>query len=103
MMVTVIDRPVASFENMTEGPYIAPAAIIEFRDTSTVDPSDPIEAWIWDFGGWGVSSLQNPAPVNFGQSGEFTVRLTVTTESGVETSAELTVIISAPGEDAARV
>ncbi len=92
MSVTVIDRPVASFEMVTPGPHSAPVSI-EFRDTSTLDPLDLIETWSWDFAGWGDSSAQNPAPVDFLQSGEYIVRLTVTTESGVETSAQLTVVV----------
>ena len=53
--------PVAAFETLETAPFTAPATL-HFQDRSSFDPGDPIVAWSWDFGGWGVSSSQDPAP-----------------------------------------
>ncbi len=81
LTITVLDGPVAAFETTESEPYTAPATL-HFQDHSTFDPSDPIVAWSWDFGGWGVSSARNPAPVLIGQAGDWLIRLRVTTASG---------------------
>jgi PKD repeat protein len=91
-MVDVLQGPSASFEIVTVGPYVAPADV-EFRDLSTSDPGDAIASWIWDFGGWGSSTLQNPSAVRFPQAGEFLVTLTITTASGLSSSADMLVVV----------
>jgi PKD repeat protein len=73
-------------------PFTAPADVT-FEDRSTADPADPVVAWAWDFGGWGTSTLQDPAPVHFAQAGSYPVRLTVTTASGQSASLEQTITL----------
>lgn len=90
--VTVLEAAVAGFDVVTPEPWAAPVDI-EFADTSTEDPLDPIVAWSWDFGGFGSSSAQNPGAVSFLQAGPVTVSLTVTTQSGFESTAELQLVI----------
>ncbi len=87
LTVTVVGGPVAAFETLETAPFTAPATL-NFQDHSSFDPGDPIVAWSWDFGGWGVSSSQNPAPVLIGQAGDWLIRLRVTTASGQSNVAE---------------
>ena len=87
LTVSVVGGPVAAFETVELEPFTAPATL-HFQDHSSFDPSDPIVAWSWDFGGWGVSSAQNPAPVLIGQTGDWLIRLRVTTASGQTNIAE---------------
>ena len=91
--VTVLEGPVAAFDfSPPDPPYFAPA-ILTFIDLSTSDPANPITAWSWDFGGWGTSNLQNPNPVTFGQTGNWVVRLIITTESGQTDSTQTTIFV----------
>jgi PKD repeat protein len=93
LSVTVFEETVADFDyTPPEPPYIAPATLT-FTDQSTSDPANPITAWSWDFGGWGISSLQNPPPVTFGQAGNWIVRLTITTASGNTDTAQATISV----------
>jgi PKD repeat protein len=87
LTLTVVGGPVPAFATVETAPFTAPATL-RFEDRSTFDPSDPIVAWSWDFGGWGVSTLQNPAPVVIGQAGDWLIRLRVTTASGQVRLAE---------------
>lgn len=81
LTVAVVGGPVPAFATVEVAPFTAPATL-HFEDRSSSDPSDPIVAWSWDFGGWGGSTLQNPAAVTIGQSGDWLIRLRVTTASG---------------------
>jgi PKD repeat protein len=93
MLVTVIDGPMASFSfTPEEGPYSAPATLT-FIDQSTSDPSDSITSWGWDFGSWGTSALENPAPVSIGQAGDWVIRLTVGTASGETDTFQSTITV----------
>lgn len=87
LALTVVGGPVPAFVTLEEGPFSAPATL-QFEDRSSFDPSDPIVAWSWDFGGWGVSTQQAPAPVTIGQAGDWLIRLRVTTASGQTRLAE---------------
>ena len=55
---------------------------VNFVDLST-SPVDPIVSWAWSFGDGGVSSLQSPTHT-YTLPGQYTVRLTVTTQSGCQ-------------------
>ncbi|HEB90350.1 MAG TPA: PKD domain-containing protein [Deltaproteobacteria bacterium] len=93
MLVNVIEGPVAAFaSDPPAGPHVAPATLV-FTDQSTFDASDPIVAWSWDFGGWGVSPLQDPAAVTIGQAGDWIIRLTVTTASGQTDTTQTTITV----------
>ena len=81
LTVTVVGGPVAAFDTLEVAPFTAPA-LLHFRDRSSFDPGDPIVAWSWDFGGWGVSTQQDPGAVTVGQAGDWLIRLRVTTASG---------------------
>ena len=81
LSVHVVGGPVAAFETVKAAPFTAPATL-QFVDRSSFDPADPIVAWSWDFGGWGVSTQQNPGPVIVGQVGDWLIRLRITTASG---------------------
>ncbi len=85
--LTVVGGPVPAFATLEEAPFTAPVTL-HFEDRSSFDPSDPIVAWSWDFGGWGVSSQQNPGAVTIGQAGDWLIRLQVTTASGQTRLAE---------------
>lgn len=87
LQLTVVGGPVPAFATLEEAPFTAPATL-HFEDRSSFDPSDPIVAWSWDFGGWGVSSQQNPGAVTIGQAGNWLIRLRVTTASGQTRLAE---------------
>jgi PKD repeat protein len=93
LLVTVIDGPMASFSfTPEEGPYVAPATLI-FSDQSKSDASDPITSWSWDFGGFGTSTLENPAPVEILQAGPLVIRLTITTASDETDTFQSTVTV----------
>ncbi len=92
LVVSVLGAPVAGFDHSFVGSSVAPATL-RVSDTSSSDPTDPIVAWSWDFGGWGFSSAQAPADVVIGQSGDWLVRLTVTTASGLEDTSEMMVTV----------
>ncbi len=93
LFLTALEAHRADFEVLTAGPYLAPVSI-EFGDLSTSDPSDPIAAWSWDFGGWGTSTQKTPDSVIIGQAGEVTVRLTITTDSGRTNTAEMMIEVN---------
>ena len=94
MPITVIDAPLAGFTvtDPPSEPYLAPATLT-FTDVSTADVSDPIVAWSWDFGGWGSSTSETPAPVSILQAGPVTVTLTVTTQSGQQSTEQQTLTL----------
>lgn len=93
LSVTVLEGPVAAFDfSPPDPPFFAPATLT-FNDLSTTDPANPIIAWSWDFGGWGSSNLESPAPVTFGQVGNWVVHLTITTASGQTDSAQTTISV----------
>ncbi len=87
LQLTVVGGAVPAFATLETAPFFAPATL-HFEDRSSFDPGDPIVAWSWDFGGWGVSSQQNPGPVTIGQAGDWLIRLQVTTASGQTRLAE---------------
>ncbi len=97
MTVTVLEAAVAipavqSIVYSGGGGTTAPATV-DFEDQSTSDPSDPIVAWSWDFGGWGTSSAPSPTNVAINQAGTWTIRLTITTASGQTDTRSLDLVI----------
>jgi PKD repeat protein len=90
--VDVFEAPSALFEVVSPEPHLVNTSI-EFADLSTSDDRDPIASWSWDFGGWGSSSLQAPAPITFPQIGDFVVSLTITTESGATSTSTMPISI----------
>ena len=81
MTLDVLAAPIAIPAVVSSTGSTAPATFT-FEDQSTSDPSDPIVAWSWDFAGFGVSSMQDPAPVTITQAGTWSISLTITTASG---------------------
>ena len=67
--------PVAGFEVGAKS-----SLSVDFTDNSN-DPDGSIDAWSWEFGGDGASSLQNPSHT-FSGSGTYNVTLTVTDNEG---------------------
>lgn len=65
---------------------------VSFTDRSTVTAPDVIVGWLWDFGDGTSSTLQNPSHT-YNSPGSFTVKLTVTSNSGSKYSVSKTVII----------
>ncbi len=81
-LITVDEPPpVASFgATPTEGVF---PLLVEFGDAS----SGAVSGWSWEFGDGGTSSLQNPTHV-YALAGSFSVTLTVTGPSGMDTRVE---------------
>lgn len=92
MTVSVLEAPTAVPVQSSPSPASVGMPVV-FVDGSSVDPSDTIVAWLWDFGGFGTSTLQDPAPVTFNQVGTWPVRLTITTASGLTDTAVLDVVV----------
>jgi PKD repeat protein len=68
--------------------------------TSTSDEGDAmgegadlIVAWSWDFAGWGVPNGEVPSVVEIRQAGTWTIRLTVTTASGLVAEGTVDVVL----------
>ena len=83
LLLTVLEAPLADFGVAFAGDDSTAPATVSFDDLSTSDPTDPIVAWSWDFGGWGTSTLPNPPAVLIPQAGDWSIRLTVTTAAGL--------------------
>lgn len=64
----------------------------EFFDTTFDDFCDRVVAWHWDFGDGATSTEERPLHT-FAARGEYTVTLTVTTESGLTDSTSETLIV----------
>lgn len=56
---------------------------LQFNDLSTGNPS----SWLWDFGNGNTSTLQNPI-ANYPTTGQYTVKLTVTSGSNQDTETK---------------
>ena len=67
---------------------------VSFTDTST-DSDGTISARAWTFGDGGTSSAQNPSHT-YSSSGSYTVRLTVTDNSGLTDFVEKSISVTAP-------
>lgn len=83
LLLEVLEAPRADFGvSFGPGGSVAPA-IVTFQDLSSSDPTDLIVGWSWDFAGWGTSTLQDPPGVPISQAGDWSIRLTITTDSGL--------------------
>ncbi|MGE0082792.1 MAG: PKD domain-containing protein [Desulfococcaceae bacterium] len=67
---------------------------IQFKDQSASKSGD-IVSWVWDFGGEGNSSLQNPV-FSFAESGTYSVRLTVRDGAGSSGTVIKNITVSEP-------
>lgn len=83
--------PVAAFS------YSVSGLTVSFSDLST-DEDNNIVAWDWNFGDGSFSTQQNPVHT-FATSGEYTVALTVTDETGLTSTAMQNVAVSAVDTD----
>ncbi|MFY8138582.1 MAG: PKD domain-containing protein [Flavobacteriales bacterium] len=81
--------PVAAFTASTNA--ICVGETISFQDTSTGNPS----GWSWNFGALGQSSEQNPS-FTFNTAGTYSISLTVSNSSGVDTQLESSFITVYP-------
>jgi PKD repeat protein len=91
--VTVLAAPVAV---IVDPVVVTPPAggvfwLVDAESASTSDGLDPILSYSWDFAGWGTSSEANPGPVEIRQAGIWTIRLTITTESGLVSTTSVDV------------
>lgn len=78
---------------------IAPLAV-QFTDTS-LQGSQPITAWEWNFGDGNSSTARNPSHA-YADPGTYTVSLRVTTAVGDDTSSRANLVtVAAPGADPA--
>ena len=103
--VSLDNLPVANFSAAT--PYCINVPI-QFTDMSTASPGDTINAWLWNFGDAGTSTLQNPSHA-YAAAGTYNVTLQVFTTTGCPSPIDTLVVIvlpdgtitltSAPGTD----
>jgi PKD repeat protein len=72
---------------------ILPSLTIQFRDSSIGQPV----SWAWDFGDGNTSTERNPQHTYIGleQPAEYTVMLTSTDASGVQSTASKTIQVPA--------
>lgn len=88
--------PVAAI-SIAGGVGDAPAAVA-LRSTGSIDADGTIVAWEWDFGHFGLPGWtgSGPSPTHvFSDPGSYTVRLTVTDDSGATATAER--VVAVPG------
>jgi gliding motility-associated-like protein len=75
VVVNFYPNPVISFT--VDNPKGCPVHCVNFTDQSTITAPDNIQAWSWDFGDGGTSSVQNPAHC-YNNTGLYSVTLTAT-------------------------
>ncbi len=83
---TVYEGPIAEFSSVVD------VLDVEFTDESTAGDT-AIVAWLWDFGDGNASTEEDPEHT-YDETGEYTVRLTVTDANGASNYTEQTVEIS---------
>jgi gliding motility-associated-like protein len=76
---TVFPKPNADFNftSVCSGTQIT----VNFNDLSTIAFPDTLTTWLWDYGGAGGSTQQNPSQVFIG-TGNYAISLTVATNNG---------------------
>ncbi len=88
--------PIANFSVSQATPYIG--VPVRFEDVS-IPGSAPIERWLWEFGD-GVASTDSSPTHAFGRVGAFTVRVTVSSAHGVDSTVrQINVIYMPPVAD----
>ncbi len=75
--------------------------VIQFTDQSTVEQGQ-ITSWLWDFGDGTTSTERNPTH-RYAADGQYVVRLTVTSDQGVEEGASVTITVATPRVTARRL
>jgi gliding motility-associated-like protein len=93
-IVKIFPNPVVNFSDTLScaGTFIS----VNFHDLTTVASPDNISSWLWDFGGTGGSTSQNPTNIYTSQ-GNYQVTLIATTNNGCSgTSIQLVNIPSHP-------
>ncbi len=88
MMVN--SSPVTNFTSLSD----CKTAAVKFTDNSTI-PSGTIKGWTWNFGDTGFSSLPNPSH-SYTSGGNYTVSLTVVSDSGCTSIFANTVFLNTP-------
>ena len=89
MTVEVIDAPVSIpvidsvTQDIVSGLDVLGCSRSSGGEFDALDERDPIVDWSWDFAGWGVATGEVPSVVEIRQAGTWTIRLTVTTASGL--------------------
>ncbi|HEX2622060.1 MAG TPA: PKD domain-containing protein, partial [Phototrophicaceae bacterium] len=81
-----VGAPTASFT-------VNSADNITFTFTDTSQPTGTITSWLWDFGGQGNSTEQNPS-FTFPVNGQYTVALIVTNNAGTSQPATQTINVT---------
>lgn len=83
-VVTIYPNPVSNFvDTLTcQGTFI----LVDFTDQSSIGTPDTITTWLWDFGGSGGSTSQNPTNIYTNQ-GNYQVTLTVVSNHNCSNSS----------------
>jgi len=99
-----ISKPIKIFEATVQPPKAAfsfspaspkPGESVKFTDKST-DPDGRVASWSWDFGDGANSTEQNPTHT-YANAGSFTVKLTVSDDSGATDTTAQTLTVSEGG------
>jgi len=89
------NSPLAVVANFTASVTTGCAPLsTQFTSTSTSDVGDPIVSYYWDFGDLSTSISPNPSHT-YTSEGDYTVKLTVTTQSGAKKTVTKSDFISA--------
>jgi len=94
--IEICDTPVAAFTTPNNGTSFNVNANIAFNSsTSTLNASDGITTYSWDFGNGQTSDQKNPTYA-YPQAGTYTVRLLITNPCGADWSDNRTLTITGP-------
>jgi gliding motility-associated-like protein len=85
-------QPVLVYPQVVANFNFSPNGVYGSKPIAFADQSENAIQWNWDFGGTGVSSLQNPTHT-FNNSGDYNVVLIVTSPQGCKDTADATINI----------
>lgn len=85
-------QPVLVYPQVVANFNVFPNGVYGSKPIAFADQSENAVQWNWDFGGTGVSSLQNPTHT-FYNSGDYNVVLIVTSPQGCKDTADATINI----------
>lgn len=94
LVVSVTEAPVAVIRVDRSAADSAPATI-NFDASASFDPDGTVEKYRWDFGDGAFETLPI-VPHTYSQPGTFRVRLTVTDDVGVTSSADILIAVGIP-------